>query len=284
MAIRHCHWLLLLLTSLWHYSPTPTLALSETANGASSSTTTTYQLKYFNARGAAETSRLLFATAEVDYEDVRFGFDPKTQSSPGFQSAVELRELVANMNRAPVLVVTTTQEDEDDDKNRMNEECTEIILGQSKTIERYLARTFGLMGTNDLEAAQIDCITEHCRDIKDAQQRKRFSAMVKDRSDEEKEEAKQEWFDKDLPALLRLLEGAIQVYQTRIGIAVGSSLSLADLTVWGLLKDGFPQYQEQVWKAVETCSGGTTLGEICDMVESDERVKGWLEKRPETGF
>ena len=32
----------------------------------------TYKLYYFNARGGAETTRIIFAQADVKYEDVRF--------------------------------------------------------------------------------------------------------------------------------------------------------------------------------------------------------------------
>ena len=43
-----------------------------------------------------------------------------------------------------------------------------MTIGQSKAIERYLARRFGLMGENAEDEAMIDCIAEHCRDVKDA--------------------------------------------------------------------------------------------------------------------
>jgi hypothetical protein len=40
------------------------------------------------------------------------------------------------------------------------------IPGQSKTIERFVARQHGFLGSNELEAAQVDMICEHMRDIK----------------------------------------------------------------------------------------------------------------------
>lgn len=36
-------------------------------------------------------------------------------------------------------------------------------VGQSKAIERFLAKQFGLFGANDVEGAQIDMIGEHVR-------------------------------------------------------------------------------------------------------------------------
>ena len=35
----------------------------------------TYKLYYFNARGSAESSRIIFAQAAVKYEDIRFDFE-----------------------------------------------------------------------------------------------------------------------------------------------------------------------------------------------------------------
>ena len=39
-------------------------------------------------------------------------------------------------------------------------------IGQSKSIEKYVAKQCGLFGSNDIEGALTDMITEHIRDIK----------------------------------------------------------------------------------------------------------------------
>lgn len=41
---------------------------------------------------------------------------------------------------------------------------------QSKPIARFVARKFGFMGANDIEAAQVDCIGESVNDINTAYQ------------------------------------------------------------------------------------------------------------------
>lgn len=46
-------------------------------------------------------------------------------------------------------------------------------FGQSHAINRYVAKKHGWMGKNDEEAAVIDALYEHVRDIKDA-----FSKVV----------------------------------------------------------------------------------------------------------
>lgn len=76
---------------------------------------------------------------------------PKFPSGPGsFKHAKETGALAAALGRAPMLRLADGTE-----------------LGQSKTIERYLARELGLMGVTASDAARIDMICEHVRDIKD---------------------------------------------------------------------------------------------------------------------
>lgn len=224
-----------------------------------------FQLKYFDIRGAAETCRILFALGSEEYDDVRYEMTPGTMEAPAFKQAKENGDLAINLDRAPILITP--------DGNS--------AIGQSKAIERFLAKRYGLFGSNDVQAAQIDCVTEHCRDVKDAQMRKRFSAFVKDRSDEDKAADQKQWFDEDLPALLAKIDRAIQETSHAKGCAVGDSMSLADLTIFGLLSDGFPMYKEATLKAAENCS---SLLDIVRAVESNPKVAAWLKARPESNF
>jgi len=223
-----------------------------------------FQIKYFNARGAAEGSRLIFAIAGQDYEDQRFDILPGTMESPDFQNAKEGGDLAMNLDRAPVLITPEG-----------------ITIGQSKAMERFLAQTFGLMGSSDTDAALIDCISEHCRDVKDAQMRKRFSMFVRDRTDEEKEQAQTEWFETDMPAMLAKLEACVKTISTSKGCSVGSSISYADVSIYLLLKECFPAYQEATLEAAKDCP---LLLEICDSVSNHPSVKRWIETRPDTNF
>lgn len=80
-------------------------------------------LKYFNARGAAELSRVLLALGSPDpgkliYEDVRYEIGPGFQSEE-FKADKESGALMMNLNRAPLLLVEG-----------------EGVLGQSKAIEQ----------------------------------------------------------------------------------------------------------------------------------------------------
>jgi len=110
------------------------------------------KLVYFDARGAAELSRVLFKVGDLDFDDFRYPI--VTKEGGGFEttefSAAKFNnEFAANMDRVPLLEV--------DGQN----------IGQSKAIERFVANKCGLMGNNDIDRAIVDCITENVRDIKD---------------------------------------------------------------------------------------------------------------------
>lgn len=122
-------------------------------------------LEYFGIDGVAETIRHVAALGHIQITESAWAVDFKKIdfkdvsrslpiASPGFAAAKESGKLALNMDRAPVVLV--------DGKH---------TIGSSKTIERYLARRLGLMGSNELEAAHIDAVTEHIRDIKDKYQK-----------------------------------------------------------------------------------------------------------------
>ena len=240
-----------------------TLTVTCSALAASSPNGNKLQLKYFNARGAAETSRILLAIGGDPYEDIRFDIIPGKMESPAFSAAKETGELKMNLNRAPVLVTPEG-----------------VTIGQSKAIERYLARRFGLMGESSEEEALIDCVCEHCRDVRDAQARKGFSFFSRDKTDEEKAVLRKEWFESDMPALLEKIDAAVQDTGSP-GHAVGNPLSLADVAIFSLLRDCYPPDQEEVAQAAEGCAA---LNSIAEGVANDPRVAEWLERRPPSNF
>jgi len=179
-------------------------------------------LRYFGIDGVAETIRHVMALGGIEWTESAWAIDFKKIdfnnttgtlpiASPGFGAAKTSGELDANMGRAPVIVV--------DDK---------LELGQSKTIERYLARRLGLLGKNEAEAAQIDAITEHCRDIKDKYQK------AKTDKDE-----KAKFFAEVMPESMQLMDKAVGVVGGTGPALIGSSLSLADVTLFVFLTDFF---------------------------------------------
>ena len=220
-------------------------------------------LKYFDLRGAAETCRVLFALGGEDYSDCRYSFDSKTFKSEAFDAAKENGEHTTNLDRAPVLLMENGS-----------------AVGQSKAIERYLARRFDLMGDSPEEEVTIDCIAEHCRDVKDAAMRKSFSAFAKGKTDEEKAEARKEWFETDLPAMLKKVDAS--VLGTGNGVfAVGKKMSYADVAIWSLLRECAPADKDDTTKAAAECSA---LNAIADAIASNTKVSSWVAERPVTIF
>ena len=105
-----------------------------------------YKLVYFNARGVCENTRIMLAIANVQYEDFRFPVDFKTFARPEFDAAkADGKTLVGNMGRAPVLQLPNGK-----------------TIGQSKTIERFIAAKHGFLGSDEIEAALVDMVSTLC--------------------------------------------------------------------------------------------------------------------------
>lgn len=223
------------------------------------------QLSYFDIRGAAETSRILLTLAGEQFDDVRFKIDETTFKSTAFDTAKENGDLKANLNRAPVLVA--------------NDGTT---IGQSRSIERYISKQFNLMGNSPEEEAVIDCIAEHCRDVKDAATRKGFSKFTRNKTEEEKAVARAEWFNDDLPTMLGKIEDYLkEIGSNSNGCSVGSSPSYADVVIWSLLRDCPSSDTKDMLKAVEDCQ---KLNSIADNIAAHPNVSSYIKKRPKTMF
>eukprot|EP00979_Chaetoceros_neogracilis_P010731 scaffold2576_cov265-Chaetoceros_neogracile.AAC.6 len=241
-----------------------TLALVSSALASSSALAApNLELKYFGARGAAETARIILALAGEEFKDTRFEITPGSMSAPDFLAAKESGDLDINLGRAPLLLV--------DGKP----------IGQSKAIERYLAKQFGLMGTSDIESAQIDCIAEHCRDVNDSKMKKGFSAFSRGKSEEEKLEARKEWFESDMPQMLEKIEKAIKITSQKDGYALGENNSYADVAIFSLLIDCTMDDKDETRKASEKCA---LLMSIADRIAKDSKVSKWVECRPKSMF
>ncbi|KAK0063205.1 glutathione S-transferase 1 [Biomphalaria pfeifferi] len=158
-----------------------------------------YKLTYFNARGRAELSRLLFALAGQEYEDVRVS----REQWPEMKSKTPFGQL-------PLLEV--------DGK----------VFAQSVAISRYLAREFGLYGETNLEMLAIDQVVGLVQDA--------VNSSVK--AYHEIDSQKKIQFLKDLleaaiPHFLSCCEKLLRDNGT--GYFVGDKLTLADLMTWNFI-------------------------------------------------
>jgi glutathione S-transferase len=224
------------------------------------------KLTYFNGRGLAETSRVLFAIAGVEYEDFRYPIQVLDWSifkmvREEFDSDKRQGKFWDSLDKLPRLEVDGQ------------------VVFQSKAIERYLAARFDLLGSTPLEAAFIDSIGETIRDFKDGYQKVRNSPP------ETKEAAMQTYFSETLPNLLLVLSNVIRSKRTydntdHYTFVIGNKLSLADVQIFLFLTDFFDD-KDLVSAAYENLAAIKT---IVANVGNLDSVKNWLSRRPQTPF
>ena len=97
----------------------------------------TYKLIYFNIRGLAETSRIIFKAAGQQFEDYRYPLEMKDGQFTRNEWDADKSKYI--YEKIPVLEI----------------DGGKYTIAQSKVIERFLARRFNMMGSNDIEAAII---------------------------------------------------------------------------------------------------------------------------------
>jgi len=206
-----------------------------------------FQLTYFNGRGRAEKSRMLFNLAGQEFDDVRVSSDFQTKKEQGL--------FTPNMDRLPVLNVTA--------------ESGTLTIGQSKTIERYLAKKFGFFGNTVEDEARIDMICEHITDIA-----QKYNDSKIGKVGDEANAAKTQFIVEELPKWFAKLEKVIDSNQ----FAVGEQLSLADVTIFFFIRD----YCDDKASMNAVTSSFEKLVGVCDNV--GDRLKVYLETRPVTAF
>ena len=158
-------------------------------------------------------------------------------------------------------------------------------IGQSKAIERYLAKRYDLVGTSPEEEAIIDCIAENVRDIKEKWGKIRAIGGMMNKQSEEKEAAMKKWFEEgELADWLKKLELSLPgLNKATTGYAVGNKLSYADLCIWNLLSDTFEEkHKVFVHKALQDSCPHLTS--IVSRVSELPSLRSWLSSRPVTMF
>lgn len=215
------------------------------------------KLIYFNAKGLAETSRILLALASVEFEDFRYPLeiiDPNNHiyKRDEFDFDKQSGKFDISMGKLPVLEITNGLDTK--------------FLSQSKSIERYLANEYGFMGNSNYERARIDSICETVRDIKDRYYKNKSS------SDTEKEE-----YFKGLENELIQFSKTLDTQSENF--AVGDKMSLADITIYHLIT----QFASD---NVFLEAGGKIpkIRKIVVHVAKQQGLIKWLSIRPKTAF
>ena len=215
-----------------------------------------YKLTYFDVKGLAETTRLIFAITGEEYEDFRYKLEVidinKYQfKKDQFDKDKANGKFKLSLNKLPFLEVNNK------------------VICQSKSIERYLAREFNLMGISNIESAMIDSLCESIRDFKDAYQ------LVK--KADNKEEAMIEWFNVTLKEKMEMLENLLGETS---GFSVGNKMSLADIVIYSFIKEFFDNKEG----ALNACKNCIKLQDILTNISNNSNLKKWLDNRPKTFF
>lgn len=215
------------------------------------------RLNYFNARGLAETSRFLFAIAGEAYDDHRYPLKVIDWATFQFErdeflADREAGRLKGSLDKVPFLEVNGT------------------VIPQSKAIERFLARRFGMMGDSETEAAQIDGICEWVRDFKTEYQKTRAL------KGEEREAGMEKWFGETLPTRLTALDTIVG----EGGYSVGKRTSLSDVTLFTFIT----QFFDNVEGVQKACEGAPRIQAVVQRIRGLENVQSWIKERPVTDF
>lgn len=162
----------------------------------------TYKLYYFNGRGRAEVSRLIFAVADQKYEDIRYEHD----QWPSHKAEMPLGQM-------PVLEVDGTK------------------LPQSPAIARFLAKQFQLAGKDNLEQAKVDAVGDTIQDLVTP-----FIPSRVEQDQTKKEELTKKYFAEELPKHLQNLENLAKLYSDGGPFFVGNTITWVDLLSYDLFE------------------------------------------------
>nr|QDG10049.1 glutathione S-transferase [Sinonovacula constricta] len=208
-----------------------------------------YKLTYFNGRGAGEIIRLVFAVAGQQYEDERVPRDQWPQRKPDMP-----------MQQMPVLTITKGGKS--------------TVFCQSGAISKHLARKFGLFGSNETEAFLIDEMLESLGDTMRDLQKAMFGT-----DENQKKESMKNFKETSVPRFCRFFNLRQKEFGSKY--AIGEKLSLADLSVFNFVDQITRRGFGDVWDNKPVVK---ELYELFELVQSDSRVKTWLDKRPDSEF
>ncbi len=192
----------------------------------------------------------------MNFEDFRYPIDTTTFARPEFDADKATGAFDVNLGRLPILQYSGAE--------------GTATLGQSKSIERFVAQKLGLFGSNAVEAAQIDMIAEHVRDIK-----QKYNDAKVGKKDQELTDAKDKFIKEDLPSWFGKLDKTLS---GTAGFAVGDKISLADVTIHHIVKDYFDDL-------AGAAAAASAFPRIVSSVESvSAAAQTWFDSRPVTKF
>ncbi|XP_066930761.1 S-crystallin 4-like [Clytia hemisphaerica] len=165
-----------------------------------------YTLNYFDTAGRAESIRLMFHAAGVEFNDNRI-------------SGEEWAKNKTDGKRFPLHQMPTLEVDDN-------------VICQSSAIARFVARELGFYGNNSLEQAVIDQVCETFSDIG-----AELIKIIFGGNDEEAKKTKlQEFYASDKYKLLMgFISKTLKQHNEGKAFIAGEKISIADFVLVGLL-------------------------------------------------
>jgi len=203
-----------------------------------------YKLTYFNARGRAETLRLVFAEAGVEYVDNRIERDAWAALKPG-----------SPFGQLPIL------------------EVDGVKLCQSNAFTRYVARKYHLAGDSELEQAQVDMIVDCLEDVA-----KPVMGFFFEQDETKKAQLKKKFAEEQLPGYLTYLEALLVANNGGNEFFVGKKITWADMQF--LNHVGWVAMP--MAGAADALDKFPKLKALKHRVETRPKIAAWIEKRPKT--
>ena len=205
----------------------------------------TYKLHYFNGRGLAEVSRLIFVVAGQKFEDIRYERTPDSWDA---------QKPEMPLGTVPVL------------------EVDGVKIPQSKAIGRFLAKQFKLAGKDDLEQAKVDAVIDTLTDLLMA-----FVPTRLEKDEAKKQELTKKFLAEDLPKHLKNLDTLGKLYGNGGTFFVGNQLTWADLL--------FYDFGESFLAVDENCLNNYPwLKQNRAEVAKQPKIAEYLKNRPKTPF
>mmetsp|Transcript_34286 Transcript_34286/g.98653 ORF Transcript_34286/g.98653 Transcript_34286/m.98653 type:complete len:236 (+) Transcript_34286:42-749(+) len=215
------------------------------------------KLTYFNVKGRAELTRLVFAAGDVDYEDERVSRDEMKRRK-------EAGELP--FGQFPVLSVDGQ------------------LFAQSYSIAKYAAKLAGLMPADPLAALAVESIVDSTDDVRSKFVPIRYMPI----SAEERLGKYADFFGSTLPPWLERFEKLLDA-SGQGGFFVGGALTLADIAVFNMCDYlTHPSCEVQAASSTHAELGATCLSPYPRLtshmatVAAVPRIAAWLAKRPTT--
>ncbi|GAB1598763.1 S-crystallin 4-like [Argonauta hians] len=216
-----------------------------------------YTLYYFNGRGRAEVSRLMFALADVPFTDVRIEYS-------------EWKQFMLKLS-SPMLPVLETQPG--------------IMLPQSMTIARFLAREFGFHGRNSEERTRVDYICQCFYDIQDSymkmyheKDRQLYNEINrKSNTKDEKLSQLRSNYEKTCERVLPFLEKCLQTYNNGNQYFLGDQLLLCDLMAFATLENF-------VEDSPSSLNAYPKLRSLMTRVSEHPKIYSYLKERPASEY